>query len=88
VLAPRLTTSEVFSSIDNGSGYSSTGLALMVSQSAILFQIVGSDATAHMSEETRQAAVVIPKAMIAAYIVNGGLAFVSLQESYPCLEML
>jgi choline transport protein len=28
-----------------------------------------------MSEETKQAASVIPKAMIAAYYINGGLAF-------------
>jgi amino acid transporter len=37
---------------------------------------VGSDATAHMAEETKHAAIVVPKAMIAAYYINAGLAFV------------
>ncbi|KAK5119439.1 hypothetical protein LTR85_007539 [Meristemomyces frigidus] len=37
-----------------------------------------SDATAHMAKETKHAAVSIPRAMIASYLVNGGLAFIML----------
>ena len=41
VLAPRLTAAEVFGTITKGAGWSSVGLSLLVSQSAIMFLIVG-----------------------------------------------
>ena len=31
-----------------------------------------------MAEETKDAAVVVPKAMITSYIINGGLSFIML----------
>ena len=44
-------------------------------------EYIGSDATAHMAEETKHAAVTVPKAMIAAFFINAGLAFV-IQVTY------
>ncbi|KAF2718641.1 amino acid transporter [Polychaeton citri CBS 116435] len=76
VLAPRLTTTEVFQTIQKGSGWGTLGLSLLASQSAVMFLLVGSDATAHMAEETKKASVVVPKAMITSYVVNGGLGFI------------
>lgn len=38
--------------------------------------LTGSDATAHMAEETKDAAIIVPKAMITAYYINAGLAFI------------
>ena len=36
----------------------------------------GSDATAHMSEETGRASTIIPKAMVGSYVINGLLTLV------------
>ncbi|KAK5170950.1 uncharacterized protein LTR77_004094 [Saxophila tyrrhenica] len=76
VLAPRLTAAEVFTTFTKGEGWDSLGISLLVSQGAIMFLIVGSDATAHMAEETKNASTVVPKAMITSYFVNAGLGFV------------
>jgi choline transport protein len=39
---------------------------------------LGSDATAHMAEETRDAARIVPRAMVLSYMINAGLSFVIL----------
>ena len=42
----------------------------------VLTNQTGSDATAHMAEETKHAATVVPKAMITSYMINAALGFV------------
>jgi len=49
---------------------------------------VGADATAHMAEETQQASSVIPKAMIASYIINGVMVFLMLITYCFCVTDL
>lgn len=39
---------------------------------------LGSDATAHMAEETRNASLVIPRAMVWSYVINGLMVFLML----------
>lgn len=41
-------------------------------------RFIGSDATAHMAEETRNAGLVIPRAMWWSYVVNGFMVFLML----------
>ena len=49
---------------------------------------IGSDATVHMAEETRNASAVIPRAMIWSYIINGCLVFIMLITYFFCLTDL
>lgn len=44
----------------------------------LLILYPGSDCAAHMAEETKRASSVVPKAMVASYVVNGIMVFVSL----------
>ena len=45
----------------------------------------GSDATAHMSEETKSASTVIPKAMVTSYIIKGLTTMAMIITYFFCL---
>ena len=60
---------------------------LVKSQARLLIS-VGSDATAHMAEETRNASSVIPKAMVLSYFGNGLMIFLILITYCYCLTDL
>ena len=78
VLAPRNAPSVVFTQFTNEGGWSSMGLSLMVGQISAIYACICSDAAAHMSEEIKDAGVVVPKAMVQSYLLNGGLGIVFL----------
>ena len=50
-----------------------------------MFTVVGSDASAHMSEEIRDAGVVVPRSMWLAYLVNIPLAMIVLATYVFCI---
>ena len=50
----------------------------MSAQVLIIYSLIGSDSTAHMAEETQQAAVVIPRAMVWSYGIVCLLNFIML----------
>lgn len=79
VMSPKLSGSEVFQTFtsDHDLGYYGT-LELISAQALIFYSFVASDSTAHMAEETRHAAIVIPRAMIWSYGITGLLDFVML----------
>lgn len=78
VLAPtKLSGSEVFQTFSTD--HSSTGtLEILAAQVLIFYSLLASDSSAHMAEETQHAAVVIPRAMVWSYSINGVLDFVIL----------
>ena len=55
---------------DNGGGWTSLGLSICVGQVGGMFTVVGSDASAHMAEETREAGVVVPRSIWWSFVVN------------------
>ena len=55
---------------DNGGGWSSLGLAVCIGQVGGMFTVVGSDASAHMAEETQEAGVVVPRSIFWSFVVN------------------
>ena len=79
VLSPKQSGHEVFQTFAPNSelGYYGT-LELVSAQVLIFYSFVASDSTAHMAEETRAAATVIPKAMVWSYAIIGLLDFVML----------
>ncbi|PLB44406.1 amino acid transporter [Aspergillus steynii IBT 23096] len=76
VLAPKVKAEDVFTGFtDNGAGWPSISLTVMVGQVSSMFVVLGSDSVAHMSEEIENASVVVPKSMIWAFILNIPFAF-------------
>ncbi|KAK4890581.1 hypothetical protein LTR27_010743 [Elasticomyces elasticus] len=84
----RLSASEVFQTFSNDGGWSSLGLSMVGGQILLVWTLTGSDATAHMAEETRHASNVIPKAMILSYIINGMMVLLMLITYCFCLTDL
>lgn len=95
VLAPKASAAEVF--IDgwdaSNGGWSNLGLSLLIGQVSAIWGCLGSDAAAHMAEETKDAGITVPRAMMWGYILNGllGVALVitvcfSLPDLYDALN--
>ncbi|KAF7591834.1 hypothetical protein BBP40_001031 [Aspergillus hancockii] len=78
VLAPRQSAEAVFTKLENGGGWSSMGLSLMVGQISAIYGCLSSDATAHMSEEIKDAGRYVPIAITWSFFGNAILALVAL----------
>lgn len=70
VNAPKASHSQVWTEFANTGGFGSMGLAIMIGQLTGISCNLGVDTAAHMSEETKDAAKAVPKAMIAIYVIN------------------
>ncbi|PVI01608.1 amino acid transporter [Periconia macrospinosa] len=78
VLAPHQSAKAVFTEFTNAGGWPTMGLSLMVGQITALYAMLGSDATAHMSEEVRDAGRYVPISLFWSYMGNGAMAIVLL----------
>jgi choline transport protein len=76
VLAPRSSATQVFTEFTNLGGWSTTGLAFMVGLLSPIYTLIGADSAVHMSEEIKDASIVLPKAIMWAALLNGSLGFV------------
>ncbi|KAG2027116.1 hypothetical protein GB937_000854 [Aspergillus fischeri] len=76
VLAPRNSAKAVFTEFNNAGGWNSDGTATLVGLSTTITAMIGYDCSVHMSEEIKDAAETLPKAMMSAVAVNGVLGFV------------
>ncbi|KAF2083729.1 putative amino acid transporter [Saccharata proteae CBS 121410] len=75
-LAPKHSAHYVFLELsDNGAGWPSIGPAVLVGQLSAIGTIIASDCVAHLSEEISDAAVNVPKAMVASFLLNIPLTF-------------
>ncbi|XRM43703.1 hypothetical protein ABZX51_006858 [Aspergillus tubingensis] len=78
VLAPLQPAEAVFTKFENFGGWSSMGLTVMVGQLAAIYGCLSCDATAHMSEEIKDAGRYVPIAITWSYFANAILALVVL----------
>lgn len=78
----------LIASIDNGGGWSSIGLTVCIGQVGVMFTIVGSDASAHMAEEIKEAGVVVPRSMVLSYLINIPPALIVLVTYLFCIGNL
>ena len=76
VLAPKSSALEVFTEFTDLGGWSSTGLAFMVGLLSPVYTLIGADSAVHMSEEIKDASIVLPRAIIWAASLNGTLGFI------------
>lgn len=76
VLSPKAPASEVFGSFSNYGGWSSIGAACFVGSITATASFAGSDAAAHMVEETEDASKAVPRMIMLTIAVNGLMAFI------------
>ena len=79
VLSPKVSGNEVFQTFTPQSklGWGAI-LSLIAAQVLLIYSLVASDSTAHMSEDTQHVASVIPRAMVWSYFTIGLLDFAML----------
>ncbi|KAL8631837.1 hypothetical protein Q9189_002417 [Teloschistes chrysophthalmus] len=91
VLSNHQPTSAVFNNFSNGGNWSTKGLSFMIGLNGAVFVFAGADGSLHMSEEIRNAIVIVPRALVFSYFYNGlmGLAMlIALLYSYSDLNIL
>ena len=76
VLADTTPAGEVFTTFNNGGGWSTQGASCLVGILSPVFSFVGPDAATHMAEELQDASRSLPLAMVWTAIVNGAMGFV------------
>ncbi|KAK5124293.1 hypothetical protein LTR85_001996 [Meristemomyces frigidus] len=75
--APSRNTNEVvFTEFTNFGGWSSTGLSVMVGLLSTVYGLLGADSAVHMAEEIRDSSIVLPRATMWAFTINGGFGFI------------
>ncbi|EGD91062.1 hypothetical protein H112_01652 [Trichophyton rubrum D6] len=70
VLAPRSSAEVVFTKFNNGGGWSTAGVAVMVGLPPAIASMIGYDCAVHMAEEIKDASKTLPQAMMSAVGVN------------------
>jgi choline transport protein len=85
ILAPRNPAKEVFTEFLNLGGWSTTGVAFMVGLLSPIYTLIGADSAVHMSEEIKDASLVLPRAIMWAAGINGTLGFIMIITFCFCL---
>lgn len=75
VMADRADAKTVFTSFEDNAGWGNVGLSTIVGLLGAAGSFVGVDAGAHMSEEVRDAAYVVPRTMMWTWFGNGLLGW-------------
>ncbi|KAE9961348.1 hypothetical protein EG327_004581, partial [Venturia inaequalis] len=88
VLAPKQSAVKVFTEFQDGGGWGSIGTACIVGQVSAIYSFVGPDAGTHMSEEIRDASIIVPRTMIATAVLNGTLGLIMVITYCFCITDL
>lgn len=75
-MAPRRSTHDALLNFTNEGGWSSTGLSAMIGLLAPMAVLVGYDCSVHMSEEIKDASIILPQAIMGSLILNVSLVFI------------
>ena len=87
-LCPRNSAKDVFLTVVNNGGWSNTGTACLVSQVTVMYCNLGSDSVVHISEETDDASLVVPRCMWWSYLGNLSLGIIMLITMLFCMGPL
>ena len=79
-MAPRSKASEVFTNFQ-GDGWPNTGVAFLTALTGPAAYLSIADSAVHLAEEVKNAAYIVPRAMIVTAISNYVLAFVVVGRS-------
>ncbi|KAH6886871.1 amino acid/polyamine transporter I [Thelonectria olida] len=84
-LGPHGDAKEIFTTFVNNGGWQSQGLSFMVGMMGNVFAFVGTDAAFHMSEETINPSVVIPRSILMSLFINGACGFAMILAMVFCM---
>ncbi|KAF2725431.1 amino acid transporter [Polychaeton citri CBS 116435] len=84
VMAPRSDAS-VLTTFSNSNGWSSDGFATLIGISGAIVAIIGADSSVHLSEELREASLILPRSMIANALTSYILGFIMLITLVFCI---
>ncbi|KAI5456220.1 amino acid/polyamine transporter I [Mariannaea sp. PMI_226] len=84
-LGPHGDAKEIFNGWVNNGGWPSQGLSFMVGMMGNAFAFVGTDAAFHMSEETVNPSVVVPRSILLSLVINGACGFAMLVAMVFCM---
>jgi choline transport protein len=76
VMAPRSDPKTVWTQFEDSSGWGSKGVAALVGILGPIVTLIGSDSSCHLSEELKDAAYILPRAMVATAVVNYSMGFI------------
>jgi choline transport protein len=76
VMGPQAHASEVVGNFQDNNGWGNLGLATLVGLLSPITTLVGADAVCHLSEESRDASLILPKSMITTASINYVLGFI------------
>ncbi|KAI1500853.1 amino acid transporter [Biscogniauxia marginata] len=85
LLSEHASSEEVFNAFVNQGGWQTQGLSFCVGILGNVFAFVGGDGAIHMSEEIRNAAVVVPWSIITGLLINGSLGLAMLIATLYCM---
>lgn len=75
VLSPHRSSTDVWAAFENGGGWPTQGLSVMVGLLYAQFVFTGVDGANHMSEEIRNAPIQAPRAILLSTVLNGAIGF-------------
>lgn len=84
-LAPHDSAQDVFRTFVNAGGWDTQAYSFFVGLVGAVFAFVGADSAVHMAEEIKNAAVVIPQAILFSAGINGALGFSMLIALLFCI---
>ena len=84
-LAPHSSPQQVFTAFVNAGDWSTQTLSFFVGIIGLVFAFIGTDGAIHMSEEVKNAALVVPHSMILSVLINGVLGLAMLIAVLFCL---
>lgn len=77
-LAPHQSAQEVFGTFINAGGWNPQAYSFFIGLVGPVYAFVGADSAVHMAEEIKNAAVVLPRAILFSAGLNGALGFAML----------
>ncbi|KAL5372287.1 hypothetical protein DPSP01_013619 [Paraphaeosphaeria sporulosa] len=83
--APHGDAKAIFTSFNNGGAWPNDGTSFLIGCLGPAYSLLGADSAAHMSEEIRNAAVNVPRAMVFSILLNGTLGFGMLISALFCV---
>ncbi|KAI1325661.1 putative GABA permease [Xylariaceae sp. FL0255] len=75
LLSEHVTAKDVFDTWLNMGGWQTQGLSFNIGIIGSVFAFLGGDGAIHMSEEIRNAAIVVPRSLMTGLAINGTLGF-------------
>jgi choline transport protein len=76
VMGPRAPASQVFGQFQDNNGWGNLGLATLIGLLSPITTLFGADSVCHLSEELRDASLILPQSMITTASINYVLGFI------------